>query len=346
MMKIKAEAYGKMPAGDEVMLFTLSNDAGMEVGIIDYGGIITSIKVAGRDRRFEDVVLGLGTLEAYLQRSRYFGATIGRHANRIARGKFVLDGVEYSLSINDGENHLHGGGQGFDKVVWQPEIEHGLRLNYFSPDGEQGYPGNLRATVTFFLSEANELRIDYQATTDQATIVNLTNHSYFNLAGGGSILDHELKIEADSFTPCCKGLIPTGEIRKVGGTPMDFTSATPIGARIDAVDEQLQLAGGYDHNFVLRSGGGDLHQAATVYDPQTGRMLEIFTTEPGMQFYSGNFLDGSIIGRDGRGYQRHSGFCLEPQHFPGAPNHPNFPSTVLRPGEQYRQTSVYRFSVA
>ena len=331
--------------GEEVRIFSIANDRAMKVRIINYGGIIASIEVPDRDGKFDDVVLGHDSLEGYLHRSRYFGALIGRFANRIARGRFTLDGVEYQLAINNGENHLHGGVRGFDKVVWAAlEIDDGVQLTYLSKDGEEAYPGNVNATVTYRLNDANELRVDYYATTDRDTIINLTNHSYFNLAGGGAILDHELQIQADTFTPIDETRIPTGEIRNVKGTPMDFTSPTAIGARISTDDEQLQIAGGYDHNFVLRGDWGTLRTAARVYEPQTGRVMEVFTTQPGMQFYSGNYLDGTLVGRSGRAYLKNSGCCLEAQHFPDSPNKPHFPSTVLRPGEKYHHTTIYRFT--
>lgn len=345
-VEINSTTFGTTSFGEAVRLFTLTNDQGMEIRITNYGGIVVSIKVPDRIGQFDDVVLGHDSLEGYLNHSRYFGALIGRHANRIARGRFALDGIEYRLSTNNGANHLHGGMRGFDKVVWTPrEIEDGLELRYASPDGEEGYPGNVEAIVTYTLTESNELRIDYRATTDRKTIVSLTNHSYFNLAGGGTILGHELQINADAFTPVAHGLVTTGEILCVQDTPMDFRSPTAIGRHIDDDDEQLQHAGGYDHNFVLRDQSAAMTPAAVLFDPSAGRKLEIFTTEPGMQFYSGNFLDGSIIGKNGRAYVRHSGCCLEAQHFPDSPNHPNFPSTVLQPGEEYRQTTVHRFSV-
>lgn len=344
--QITSERFGVMPDGDEVQLFSLTNDQGMEVKVTNYGGIIVAINVPDRVGKIGDVALGHNTLEGYLHRSRYFGALIGRHANRIARGKFVLDGVEYSLTINNDKNHLHGGRKGFDRVVWQAhEIEGGLQLTYLSQDGEEGYPGNLEAIVTYALTDANELRIEYRATTDCDTIINLTNHSYFNFAGAGTILDHEVQINADTFTPVDESLIPTGEIRSVKDTPMDFTSPMAIGARIDDDYEQINNIGGYDHNFVLREGSEAFKKAATVYEPKTGRIMEVWTTQPGIQFYSGNFLNGSIVGKSGRAYVKHSGCCFETQHFPDSPNHPNFPSTVLKPGERYQQTTGFRFSV-
>ena len=345
-MKVSSEIFGTMSDGREVQIFCLANDQRMEVRIINYGGIITSIKAPNRNGKPDDVVLGHDSLEGYLHRSRYFGALIGRYANRIARGRFTLDGIGYQLAINNGHNHLHGGVRGFDKVVWQAQVtDDGVELTYLSRDGEEDYPGNLNATVTYRLNDANELRIDYYATTDRDTIINLTNHSYFNLAGSGTILDHELQIEADAFTPIDETLIPTGEIRNVKGTPMDFTSAAVIGARIGNHDDQLQIAGGYDHNFVLRGDEDTLRAAAKVYEPQSGRALEVFTTQPGLQFYSGNFLDGTLVGKGGRAYTKNSGCCFETQHFPDSPNQPQFPSTVLRPGEKYHQTTVFRFSV-
>lgn len=332
--------------GGEVRIFSLANDQGMEIRIINYGGIISSIKVPDRDGKLDDVVLGHDSLEGYLHRSRYFGALIGRFANRIARGRFTLNGVEHQLAINNGQNHLHGGVRGFDKVLWSAhEFDDGVQLTYLSKDGEEDYPGSVNATVTYRVNDANELRIDYYATTDRDTIINLTNHSYFNLAGRGTILNHELQIEADAFTPIDETLIPTGEIRNVKETPMDFTSPTAIGARICTIDDQLRFAGGYDHNFVLRGDEGAMRTAARVYEPQTGRVMEVFTTQPGLQFYSGNFLDGTLVGKSGRAYTKNSGCCFEPQHFPDSPNQPNFPSTVLRPGEKYHHTTIYRFLV-
>jgi len=345
-MKITSEQFGITSAGDEVRLFSLTNNQGTEVRITNYGGIITAINVPDREGKIDDVVLGHDTLEGYLNRSRYFGAVVGRYANRIAHGRFTLNGDSYSLATNNGANHLHGGSKGFDKVLWEArELSDGLRITYLSKDGEEGYPGNVRATINYSLTPANELRIEYLATTDKETIINLTNHSYFNLAGEGTILRHELMLNADAFTPVDKGLIPTGEIRSVANTPMDFTSVAAVGAHIGDDYEQLKFAGGYDHNFVLRGGAEELKQAATIYEPRCGRVMEVFTTQPGMQFYSGNFLDGSIVGKQGVPYVRHSGCCFEPQHFPDSPNHPEFPSTVLKPGEQYQHTTVYKFSV-
>jgi aldose 1-epimerase len=351
-MRVSREVFGKMPDGRVVEAFDLRNEHGMKARIITYGGIVVSLEVPDRQGNFADVVLGYNSLEQYLKDSPYFGAIVGRYGNRIANARFVLDGVEYRLAANDGPNHLHGGLKGFDKVVWQGEPIRekdavGVRLTYLSPDGEEGYPGNLHATVTYRLTNRNELRIDYEATTDKPTIVNLTHHSYFNLAGEGrgDILGHLLQIYADRFTPVDAGLIPTGELRSVEGTPFDFRQPTAIGQRIDWDDEQLRNGRGYDHNFVLNSGGGTLALAATVFEPTTGRAMEVLTTEPGLQFYSGNFLDGHHVGKSGEPYGHRSGFCLEAQHFPDSPNKPHFPSVVLRPGEVYRQTTIYRFSV-
>ena len=316
-------------------VYTLSNAFGFEVSITDYGGAITSLKAPDRHGTFGDIVLGFNTLDEYVNNPRYFGALIGRHANRIANGKFSLNRVEYQLPKNNGANHLHGGFKGFDKQVWNGrEDGNSLHLSYFSKDGEENYPGNLEALVDFTLLD-NELRLDYHATTDRDTIVNLTNHSYFNLRGVGTILEHELTLNAESFTPVTEDLIPTGEIRAVAGTPMDFRKGKAIGSDIHH--------GGYDHNFVLNNWDGSLKFAARLYEPVSGRVLEILTTDAGMQFYSGNFLDGSLTGKNGVVYEKYAGLCLEPQHFPDAPNHPNFPSTVLRPGEAYHQTTVYRF---
>jgi len=318
-------------------VYTLKNEAGFEVSVTNYGGAVTSLKTPDRDGNFGEIVLGFETLDEYARCPRYFGALIGRHANRIAGGRFSLNGVEYQLPRNNGANHLHGGFKGFDKRVWDVrESEKALHLTYFSKDGEEGYPGNVTASVDYTLLD-NELRVDYRATTDRDTIVNLTNHSYFNLRGAGTILDHELTLNADHFTPVSEDLIPTGEIKPVEGTPMDFRKAKAIGSDLGKV------AGGYDHNFVLNNWDGTLRLAARLYEPVSGRALEILTTEPGMQFYSGNFLDGSLIGRNGVAYALYTGLCLEPQYFPDAPNHPNFPSTVLRPGEAYTQTTIYQF---
>ncbi|HEX2271634.1 MAG TPA: aldose epimerase family protein [Pyrinomonadaceae bacterium] len=317
-----------------ISFYKLTNRHGVEVSITNYGGTVTSIKVPDREGVFGDVVLGYETIDEYRRNSGYFGALIGRHANRIARGKFTLNGVAYQLAQNNGANHLHGGNHGFDKRVWRATetAENVLHLEYFSEDGEENYPGNLTVDVDYSLTDQNELRIEYHATADKDTIVNLTNHSYFNLACGGDILGHELMLNADAFTPVSEDLIPTGEIAPVENTIMDFRTARPIGS------------GGYDHNFVLRGWDGSIRSVARLRDPSSGRVMEVLTTEPGIQFYSGNFLDGSVKGKHGVAYQQYAGLCLEAQHFPDAPNHPNFPTTVLRAGEQYHQLTVYRFT--
>lgn len=340
-MNISEKHFGTAD-GQSVSLYTLTNERGFEVSITNYGGAVVSLVAPDRHGEFADVVLGYETLEEYVRNPRYFGGLIGRHANRIGLGKFSLNGHEYQLTQNNGVNHLHGGAKGFDKRVWEAFDQKvpgaaSLRLQYLSVDGEEGYPGNLRAEVTYTLLPDNELEINYSATTDRDTIVNLTNHSYFNLAGSGDILDHELTLHADAFTPVSKELIPTGEITPVENTPMDFRRAKPIG-------KDLGSAGGYDHNFVLKDYDGALRSAARLYEPNSGRVLEILTTEPGIQFYSGNFLDGSLTGKGGVVYHKYTGLCLEPQHFPDAPNHANFPRTVLKPGETYRHVSKYRFS--
>jgi aldose 1-epimerase len=333
-----------MRNGTEVYLYTLTNHLGLEASIMTYGGAITSLKIPDRNGTPGDIVLGYDMLDGYVSNPRYFGALIGRHANRIANGRFSVNRVTYQLPQNNGVNHLHGGFKGFDKRVWTAsEGEDALHLSYLSKDGEEGYPGNLNAYVTYRLSQ-DELSIEYRATTDKDTIVNLTNHSYFNLKGQGTILDHELTLNADSFTPVTKDLIPTGEIKPVAETPMDFRKGKAIGSQIHEPYDQLGFTGGYDHNFVLNDWNGSLRSVGRLFEATTGRVLEILSTQPGMQFYSGNFLDGSFTGKNGFVYERYTGLCLEPQHFPDAPNHPNFPSTVLRPGEEYRQTTVFRFS--
>lgn len=349
--RLARRPFGKTPDGAAVDLYTLTNSAGMRADITNYGGIVVSLFVPDRQGHLADVVLGYDSLDDYLAGSPYFGAIIGRYGNRIGGGRFSLEGKQYTLARNNNENHLHGGLVGFDKVVWTArgvlgDKGPGLVLEYLSKDGEEGYPGNLSVTVTYILTDQNELRIHYRATTDQPTPVNLTNHSYFNLAGQGSgdILDHELTINADRFTPVDEGLIPTGELRPVEGTPMDFRRPTAIGARVDQDDRQLGFGGGYDHNWVLNGEAGELSLAAKVYEPTSGRVMEVFTTEPGVQFYCGNFLDGSNVGKGGRQYKHRYGFCLETQHFPDSPNKPDFPSTILRPGEEYSTTTIYEFS--
>lgn len=348
--KVSKKRFGQTAEGTPVDAYRLTNSGGMEAVITTYGGIVVSLKAPDRNGEFADVVLGFDTLEEYLASSRYFGVIAGRFANRIAGGQFSLDGVAFSLDRNRGRNHLHGGFNGFDTVVWSAEeIRHedaqGVQLSYLSRDGEEGYPGNLRATVAYLLTENNELRIEYSATTDRTTIVNLTNHSYFNLSGAGDIRLHELTIFADKFTPVDETLIPSGELRRVEDTPFDFTSARLIAEGLSIDDEQLKFAGGYDHNFVLHKPAGEWGPAARLYEPRSGRTLDIHTTQPGLQFYSGNYLDG-IPGKGGAVYGKQAGCCLETQHFPDSPNHPSFPSTILRPGEQYHEATLLRFSMS
>ena len=350
-MKITKQPFGTTSAGEAVDLYILKNDQGMEAAITNLGGIVVRLMTHDRAGNLADVVLGFDSLDGYLKDHPYFGAIIGRYGNRIGKGRFTLDGVEYKLAHNNGENHLHGGIRGFDKVVWRPQeaaAANGasLQLTYLSKDGEEGYPGNLTATVTYTLTNANELRLEYSATTDKPTVVNLTNHSYFNLAGQGEgdILGHTLTINAERFTPIDAGLIPTGELKSVAGTPFDFRQPHAIGERIGAKDQQLDFGKGYDHDFVLDGQVGVLRAAARVTEPKSGRVMEVLTTEPGVQFYTGNFLDGSLRGKGGKVYAQRYGFCLETQHFPDSPNKPDFPSVVLRPGERYQTTTVYKFS--
>jgi aldose 1-epimerase len=350
-VNFEQQPFGQMPDGTSVDLYTLSNDRGVQVQITNYGGIIVSLNAPDRDGTPTDVVLGFDTLQEYVEHNPFFGALVGRYGNRIAHGRFTLDGVEYELATMRGLHHLHGGRVGFDKRVWaaQPVEKEGLvgiSLAYASPDGEEGYPGTLSTTVLYTLDAGGTLGIEYTATTDKPTIVNLTNHSYFNLAGAGSgdVLGHELLINADRFTPVDDTLIPTGELRDVSGTPFDFRQLTPIGARIDADNEQLRYGGGYDHNWVLNGTSGTMRLAARAYEPMSGRQLEVHTTEPGVQFYSGNMMPPRIEGKDDQVYVRRGGFCLETQHYPDSPNQPTFPSTVLRPGEVYHTTTTFSFS--
>ena len=348
---IEKKPFGMTPEGTSVELYTLSNGA-MSVDILTYGGIVHAINVPDRNGKSGNVALGFARLDDYLTKNPYFGTITGRYANRIAKGAFTLAGQTYKLATNNGPNALHGGLAGFDKKVWKAkEIQGadgvGLELTYMSPDGEEGYPGTLTAKVTYTVTSKSELRIDYEATTDKPTIVNLTNHTYFNLAGEGtdSILGHELMLNASAFTPVDATLIPTGEIAKVAGGPMDFTIPTTIGARIRNDDQQLVFGRGYDHNWVLdKPSAGALSLAARVREPTTGRVMEVSTTEPGIQFYAGNFLDASLVGPSGKMYRQADGFCLETQHFPDSPNHSEFPSTVLKPGDLYKSTTVYRFT--
>jgi aldose 1-epimerase len=342
------ENFGTMPNGDAVDLYTFKNGH-IEVRITNLGATITSIRTPDRNGQLGDIVLGFDDLKGYLGNTPYFGVVVGRYGNRIAKGQFSLDGHKYTLAKNNGENHLHGGVSGFDKKVWAPRVLESatgpsLQLTYVSKDGEEGYPGTLTATVVYTLTPTNELAIAYSAMTDKKTVVNLTNHSYFNLAGTGDILSHEVMIAADRFTPVDKTLIPTGELRAVVGTPFDFTKPTAAGARIDQKDEQIQFGNGYDHNWVLNHAPGTMGLAARVTEPSSGRVLEVSTTEPGVQFYTGNFLDGTVVGKSGRPYQKRTGLCLETQHFPDSPNHPAFPTTVLEPGQTYSTRTMFAFS--
>ena len=348
-MDIQKDSFGQTPTGEVVDLYTLTNDRQIVAKIANYGGILTTLLAPDRAGNLDDVVLGFDRLEDYFERNPFFGCLVGRYANRIGGGQFSLNGVGYTLAQNNGSNHLHGGLKGFDKVVWAAEsASHSngvsLRLSYLSVDGEENYPGNLSVTVIYTLTNQNELRLDYTATTDQPTILNLTNHSYFNLAGTGDILGHEVMLNADHFTPVDETLITTGEIRSVAKTPMDFRQPTPIGTRIDTADEQLQFGGGYDHNWVLNNPDGSLTLAARVTEPESGRVLEVHTTQPGVQFYTGNMLP-DLSGKQGQQYRRRSGFCLETQHFPDSPNKPEFPSVVLNPGDTYAQTTVFKLDV-
>lgn len=337
--------------GKKIQLFTLTNCNGMKVEITNFGGKVVSIIVPDKKGEFKDVVLGYDHIDDYISGNSYFGALIGRYGNRIAKGKFTLEGREYQLVKNNGNNHLHGGITGFNDVVWdatfiENSVGQFLELEYLSKDGEENYPGNLKVKVIYSLTEENELKISYQVTTDKTTIINLTHHSFFNLAGegNGDVLDHELFINSDIFTPTNSESIPTGEFKSVEGTPMDFRNFTAIGNRIDKENEQLKFGNGYDHNYVLKSKQKNMVLAASVHEPVSGRYMEVFTDQPGMQFYSGNFLDGSDVGKGGKKYNRRTAFCLETQHFPDSPNHPNFPSTILKSDKKYEYTCVYKFS--
>ena len=348
---LSEKEYGVLDDGTIIKQYIFENDNQMKVKIINYGAIVVSIEVPDKYGKINDVVLGYDSIEGYVQDPSYFGAIVGRIGNRIAKGKFSLDGKDYTLAINNNENHLHGGIKGFNKRVWSPEIiklndAPALKLTYVSSDGEEGYPGNLTLEVTYSISSENELIIDYLGKTDKATILNPTNHSYFNLGGegNGDILDHILKINADYFTPVDEGLIPLGDHKSVLGTPMDFLSPKKIGDRINNNDDQLKVGLGYDHNWVFNDWDGTLKLGVSLFDPQSGRLMEVLTTEPGVQFYSGNFLDGTNIGKNQKAYQYRSALCLETDHFPDSQNNPNFPSVVLRPGEEYKQKTIYKFS--
>jgi aldose 1-epimerase len=348
---IEKELYGRLPDGREVYSYSLKNRSGSQVNVINYGATITSIVVPDRHGKYEDVVLGYDSLQGYLDDKSFFGSIVGRYGNRIGKGKFKLDGKNYQLTINDGENHLHGGKVGFNKVIWdakivEDSIQPSLELTYISPDGEEGYPGKVTITVIYTFTDKNELRIDYKGVTDKTTILNPTQHSYFNLSGSSTntILDHLLMINSDSITPVDKGLITTGKYTGVSNTSMDFLTPTAIGARINALSEQLLFGKGYDHNWVLRNYTGKVRKIAELYEPKSGRLMTVLTDQPGLQFYSGNFLDGTIKGKKGIIYQHRTGLCLELQCYPDSPNKPNFPSVTLRPGEVYHQTTIYQFS--
>ena len=347
---VSSERFGTMPDGAQVDVYTLKNAGGMEVKAIGYGAIITSLKVPDRSGTLSDVVLGFENLDGYLKGHPYFGAIVGRYGNRIGKGQFALDGKTYTLAKNNGPNHLHGGVTGFDKVLWTAapvEGQNAVTFTRTSPDGEEGYPGNLAVKITYPVTDRNELIVDYHATTDKATPVNLTQHSYFNLAGDGSgdILGHEVMLNADRYTPVDDTLIPTGELAPVEGTPFDFRKSTAIGARINADHPQIKAGKGYDHNWALNRSGGGLQLAARVVEPKTGRTLDVTTEEPGVQFYTGNFLDGSLTGKGGHVYAHRTGFCLETQHYPDSPNKPAFPSTILQPGQEYKTRTVFTFGV-
>jgi aldose 1-epimerase len=348
---ISQAPFGKTADGTSVEIYTLRNSKGMEAEIITYGGIVVSLKVPDKNGNFGDVVLGYDNPGGYLTNNPFFGALVGRYGNRIAKGKFTLDGKEYTLALNNAPNNLHGGPIGFDKRVWNvSKADLGpqgprLVLTYLSKDGEEGFPGNLKVTATYTLTDDNALRLDYTATTDKDTLCNLTHHSYFNLAGKGDVLGHVVYIAADRFTPVDSTLIPTGELKPVAGTPFDFCKPTPVGARINADDEQIRFGNGYDHNWVVNKPLGKLGLVARVTEPTTGRVMEVLSTEPGVQFYTGNFLDGSITGKGGWVYQRRNGLCFEPQHYPDSPNHPQFPSAELKPDQTYHNTIIYKFSV-
>lgn len=351
---VKRQPFGTAD-GSPVEIFTLTNKNGIEVKAITYGGIITSIKTPDRTGAIGDIVLGFNSIDPYLAGHPFFGAIVGRYGNRIAKGRFTIDGVEYKLATNNGPNHLHGGVKGFDKKIWKAEIlpakagQSGIAFTYTSADGEEGYPGTLDVKVTYTLDDSNQLLVEYDASTTRSTHVNLTQHSYFNLAGegNGDILGHELTIDADRYTPVDATLIPTGVIAPVAGTPFDFRKSTAIGARIDAANEQIKNGQGYDHNWVFtRTSTTGLQRAARVVEPKAGRTLEVSTTEPGMQFYAGNFLDGKLVGKSGKPYGRRSGFCLETQHFPDTPNHKDFPTTLLKPNQRYYTKTAFTFGVS
>lgn len=348
--QISRQPFGQTTEGTPIDIYTLRNAKGAEARICNYGGLVISLKVPDRNGKLGDVVLGYDHLADYIKETPYFGALIGRYGNRIAKGQFTLDGRSYTLATNNYPNSLHGGVKGFDKQVWNATVVPSpdgpaLKLHRISHDGEEGYPANLDVTVVYTLTQDNGLKVEYTATTDRDTVVNLTQHSYFNLAGHGTILNHEVMIPADKFTPVDSTLIPTGELKPVDGTPFDFRKPTAIGARINADDEQLKFGKGYDHNWVINKTMGELTLMARVYEPTSGRVLEVMSTEPGLQFYSGNFLDGTLKGKGGWVYQFRDAFCMEPQHYPDSPNKPEFPSVVLKPGDTYHNTIIFKFSV-
>lgn len=349
---IEKASFGKTKDGQDIDLYTLKNVAGMTVKITNFGGTIVSWTAPDKNGKYEDITLGCDSIAGYEKGVPYFGAIVGRYGNRIAKGKFKLEGKTYTLATNNGANHLHGGIKGFDKVVWTatpiegPDVA--LKLTYTSKDMEEGYPGNLSVEVVYTLLRDNALKIEYTATTDKTTVVNLTNHAYFNLTGdmNNTILDHEIALNCDKFLPVDKTLIPTGELKSVEGTPLDFMTSTKIGARInDTLDEQIKFGGGYDHAWIIKDHTTDIHEAAAVYEPTSGRVMEVLTTEPAIQFYTGNFLNGTIVGKGGVIYKKRSGLCLETEHYPDSPNQPRFPTTTLKPKETYKTTTVYRFSV-
>jgi aldose 1-epimerase len=349
---VHSDIFGRLPDGRSVIRYTLSNPQGIRMQVINYGLIVTSLEVPDANGKVADVVLGFDTLDEYVERNPYFGCVVGRYANRINNGRFTLEGRNVNLATNDGHHHLHGGLKGFDKALWdtrpvKSEGGIGVEGEYLSQDGEEGYPGNLRVKVRYILTDRQEFRIEYTATTDRTTVINLTHHSYFNLKGheGGNILDHRLHIKASRYTPVGDGLIPTGRLESVRGTPLDFTRPKPIGRDIGQSHPQLLAGGGYDHNWVIDPGGGGVELVARVAEPASGRIMEVWSDQPGLQFYSGNFLDGSLTGKGGVTYRHRQGFCLEAQHFPDSPNHRQFPSTVLKPGATYQQVTIYRFGV-
>jgi len=353
-VEIKKSDFGKTSDGKIVEKYSVSNASGLEMNVINYGGIITSLKIPDKNGKYEDVVLGLDNIKDYEDGSPYFGAIIGRYGNRIANAKFSLDGKDYKLDANNGPNSLHGGKKGFDKVIWNVEPNSGeneasLKLSYMSPDGEGGFPGNLQITVTYTLNSNNELYVNYEATTDEKTVINLTQHTYFNLTGDFSkkVLDHIVEINADSFLPVNKTLIPTGKLKPVAGTPFDFTEPKTISKGItqENSNEQLNIGGGFDHSWILNKENKEVAFAASAYEPESGRFMEVYTSEPAIQFYTGNFLDGSLPAKGGGEYEKRSGFCMETQHYPDSPNQENFPSTILKPGETYTSETSYKFSV-